>query len=67
MKYEDFLENYPFELQLIDALDQIKDLSPDAAETLNRWASRSTNEKNASKHYQMDPNLEVSPLNTQSP
>jgi len=67
MKYEDFLANYPFELQLIDALDQIKDLSPDAAATLNRWAFHSTNEKNVLGHSQKDPNQEVFPQDTQLP
>ena len=67
MRYEDFIENYSLELQLIDALDQIKDLSPDAAEILDRWASHSTAEKSALESSQTDPNPESSPLDTRLP
>ena len=66
MQYEDFLENYSFELQLLDALDQIKDLSPDAAETLDRWVSRSKDEKSVSPHDLMDPTSASSLPDTQS-
>ena len=65
MQYEDFLENYSFELQLLDALDQIKDLSPDAAEILDRWASHSIAGKSASESCQTDPNQESSLPDTQ--
>ena len=66
MQYEEFLENYTLELQLMDALDQIKDLSPHAAEILDRWASHSTTGRNASERVQMDPSSEACPPDTQS-
>jgi hypothetical protein len=67
MQYDEFIDNYSLELQLIDALDQIKDLSPDAAEILDRWVSHSKDEKSASGHVQMDPSSESSLPDTQSP
>lgn len=66
MQYEEFLENYTIELQLMDALDQIKDLSPHAAEILDRWASHSTTGKSASEHAPMDPSSGACPPDTQS-
>lgn len=67
MQYDEFIDNYSLELQLIDALDQIKDLSPDAAEILDRWVSHSKDEKNASEHVQTDPSSVSSLPDTQSP
>ena len=49
MKYEDFVENYSPELQLMDALDAIKNFDLDAAEILDRWASQSSTEKSVSE------------------
>jgi hypothetical protein len=66
MQYEEFIDNYSIELQLIDALDHIKDLSPDAAEILDRWASHSKAEKNASLNSPMDPSSGSCPPDTQS-
>jgi hypothetical protein len=67
MKYEEFLENYSPELQLMDALDAIKDFDFDAAEILDRWASQSSNEKTVSESPQTDPDLQTSAPDTQSP
>lgn len=40
MRYEDFVENYSPELQLLDALDAIKNYSLDAAQTLDKLVSQ---------------------------
>ena len=45
MRYEDFVENYSPELQLLDALNDIKNYSLDAAETLDRLVSHPNNEQ----------------------
>jgi hypothetical protein len=45
MRYEDFVENYSPELQLLDALDDIKNYSLDAAATLDRMVSHPSNER----------------------
>lgn len=66
MQYEEFIESYSFELQLLDAIEQIKDLNPDAAETLDRWVSRSKDEKSASPHDLTDPTSTSSLPDTQS-
>jgi hypothetical protein len=55
MKYEDFLENYSPELQLWDALDDIKNFCPNAAEILDRLVSQTSNEKSDVEPPQSDP------------
>ncbi len=45
MNYEEFLENYTPELQLIDAIDMLTHFEPDAAKILDQWASETNNEK----------------------
>ena len=55
MNYEEFLENYTPELQLIDAIDMLTHFEPDAAEILDRWASETSNEKNVLELPQKDP------------
>jgi hypothetical protein len=67
MKYEDFVENYSPELQLMDALDAIKNFDLDAAEILDRWASQSSNEKSVSESPQTDQDQQTSAPGTQSP
>ena len=57
MEYEEFIENYPVELQLIDAIDRLKTYSLDAAATLDRLVSHSTSEKTYAEPPQIDPNL----------
>lgn len=54
MIYETFMENYCPELQLIDALDEIKNYSLEAAETIDLWVSRSTSEKIDEESLQTD-------------
>ena len=66
MKYEEFLENYSAELQLMDALDALKNFDFDAAEILDRWASQSSNEKTASESLQTDQGPQTSAPDTQS-
>ena len=56
MKYEQFLEHYVPELQVLDALDELKNYSLDAAKTIDRWVSQSSNAKNDATFHQMDPN-----------
>ncbi len=46
MKYEDLIENYTPEMQLIDALEYLKDQPWLASEMLEHLASHSNNEKN---------------------
>ena len=45
MEYKDLIENYTPELELIDALDYLKDQPWLASEILDHLASRSSNEK----------------------
>ena len=45
MNYEDFLEHYSPELELWDALDELKHFCPNAAEILDRWVSQTSIEK----------------------
>ena len=44
-EYKDLIENYTPELELIDALDYLKDQPWLASEILDHLASRSSNEK----------------------
>ena len=55
MKYEEFLENYSPELQLWDALDDIKNFCPNAAEILDRLVFQTNNEKSDVEPPQLDP------------
>jgi hypothetical protein len=55
MRYEDFVENYSPELQLLDALDDIKNYSLDAAATLDRMVSHPSNERSGVLPPQTDP------------
>ena len=55
MNYEEFLENYTPELQLIDAIDMLTHFEPDAAEILDQWASETNTEKNVLELDQTDP------------
>ena len=45
MEYKDLIENYTPELELIDALNYLKDQPWLASEMLDHLASRSSNEK----------------------
>ena len=55
MNYEEFLESYTPELQLIDAIDMLTHFEPDAAEILDRWASETNTEKNVLELPLKDP------------
>ena len=54
MNYEEFLENYTPELQLIDAIAMLTHFEPDAAKILDQWASETNTEKNVLKLDQTD-------------
>ena len=45
MEYKDLIDNYTPELELLDALDYLKDQPWLASEILDHLASRSSNEK----------------------
>ena len=49
MEYKDLIENYTPEMELIDALDYLRDQPWLASEILDHLASRSSNEKTAVK------------------
>ena len=55
MEYEEFLEAYVPELQLLDALDELKNYSLEAAETIDRWVSQSSNARTSEEPHQTDP------------
>ena len=55
MRYEEFLAGYAPELQLLDALDALKDYSVDAAEILNQMVSHSNTGRTDEGSDQMDP------------
>ena len=57
MEYKDLIENYTPELELIDALDYLKDQPWLASEILDHLASRSSNGKNDVKPLQTDQTL----------
>ena len=54
MKYEDLIENYTPELQLIDALDYLRDQPWLASEILDHLVSDSNIEKTDEELPQMD-------------
>ena len=57
MEYKDLIENYTPELELIDALDYLKDQPWLASEILDHLASRSSNEKTDVKSLLKDQTL----------
>jgi hypothetical protein len=56
MRYEEIIENYTPEMQLIDALDYLRDRPWLSAEILDRLASDSNNEKTDASLPQKGPN-----------
>ena len=54
IKYEDLIQNYTPEMELIDALDYLRDQPWLASEILDHLASRSSNEKNDVTPLQRD-------------
>ena len=67
MKYEDLIENYTPEMQLIDALDYLRDQPWLAAEILDRWASETNTEKNVLELPLKDPTPETFSQDIQLP
>jgi hypothetical protein len=57
MEYKDLIDNYTPELELIDALDYLKDQPWLASEILDHLASRSSNEKTDVKSLLKDQTL----------
>ena len=57
MEYKDLIDNYTPELELIDALDYLKDQPWLASEILDHLASRSSNEKTDVKSLPKDQTL----------
>lgn len=55
MQYEEFLEHYVPELQLLDAIDALKNYSFEAAETIDRLVSPSNNAKTVAEPHQTGP------------
>lgn len=55
MEYEEFLEHYVPEIQLIEALDRLNQYSEDAAEILDRLVSGSKDEKSDAESVHLDP------------
>lgn len=66
MDYEQFLEHYTPELQLIDAIDRLGNYCPNAAVTIDHWVSQTSNEKIDAESLQMDPTPPSSFPDTQS-
>ena len=57
MEYKDLIDNYTPELELLDALDYLKDQPWLASEILDHLASRSSSEKNDVKSLPKDQTL----------
>ena len=57
MDYDQIIEGYTPELQLIDAIDLLKHYHPDAAEILDSWATDSKSDKTNAETLQKDPIL----------
>ena len=55
MEYEDFIAGYTPYLAILDAIDRLKDLDPDALDYLNREVEWTKVDKNDESHGQKDP------------
>ena len=55
MNYEQFLAGYTPHLGVIDAIDLLKHLSPDALDTLDQMQAESKDDKNDESRDQKDP------------
>ena len=55
MEYEDFIAGYIPYLAILDAIDRLKDLDPDALDYLNREVEWTKVDKNDELHDQKDP------------
>ena len=56
MEYDELMKNYTPEMQLLDALDYLRDRPWETAEILDQLASESSNEKIDAEPLQKDPN-----------
>ena len=55
MEYEEFVDCYDYNLQLLDAIDLLKHFSPEALETLDQLDFGTKVEKNDELRDQRDP------------
>ena len=55
MEYEDFVDCYNYNLQLLDAIDLLKHFSPEALETLDQLDFGTKVDKNDELRDQKDP------------
>ena len=55
MEYEEFVDCYNYNLQLLDAIDLLKHFSPEALETLNQLDFGTKVDKNDELRDQKDP------------
>lgn len=60
MEYEEFIESYSKELQLLDAIDLLKHLSPESLDILNLREVESKDGKSDELRDQTDPTLWIS-------
>ena len=65
MKYEEFVDCYDYNLQLLDAIDLLKHFSPEALETLDQLDFGTKVDKNDESRDQKDPIHWVSSLDIQ--
>ena len=57
MDYDQIIEGYSPELQLMDAIDLLKHYHPDAAEILDSWVTDSKSDKTNVEPLQKGPTL----------
>ena len=55
MEYEEFVDCYDYNLQLLDAIDLLKHFSPEALETLDQLDFGTKVDKNDELRVQKDP------------
>ena len=57
MEYEKFMEGYSLNLQILDAIDLLQHLDPDALDSLDRLGVGSKDGKTSEERDQSDPIL----------
>ena len=57
MDYEKFMEGYSLNLQILDAIDLLQHLDPDALDSLDRLGVGSKDGKTSGERDQSDPTL----------
>jgi|MDSW01.1.fsa_nt_gb hypothetical protein len=55
MEYEEFINNYSKELQILDMIDMLKNCDPDVIPALDRLVTGSKADKNVEEPDQKDP------------